>query len=86
MHRDEHNSLPTMSMMAMLRKIVATNGRAVRRTMPPSGWEVRAYPGSTLFWFPTRAGRGLVTRGFINDDGEITKLGLQALEAYRWIR
>lgn len=67
---------PTLTMLALLKKLHDTGGRMIERDRPPYGFNVRQVDGNgPLFWYPTRAGRGVANRGLVDDSGFINAAG-----------
>jgi len=78
---DEQTVRPTMAMACCMRRLRLTGGYLVRtRGM---GWKVETEAGGPLYWFAPTTVNGLKNRGWVDDDGRLTRQGIAAMERYR---
>lgn len=72
-------------MLDLLGKLHTLKGQLVRRRRTPRGYEVTTHTNkdSVAFWFPTVVGRGVLTRGLVDERGHLTPLGGQTIKKHQ---
>ena len=75
---------PTQLMLDLLGKLYALKVPMRVRSQIPRGYEVTALndKASLTFWFPTVVGRGVLSRGLVDDQGHLTALGKRTIKKH----